>query len=127
MELELGPELVGEEKNIFPRMVRKVAPRHACGALEAFPYFKAKDLTAYKDSMVPKQEVNKFKFMVELSRFINGKAPALLQVRITLQIFKGLFTMKMIDLFNGPVHLIKLSIHSISIGFALLKLQLLLL
>jgi len=79
LELELGPELVGEEKNIFPRMVRKVAPRHACGALEAFPYFKAKDLTAYKDSMVPKQEVNKFKFMVELSRFINGKAPALLQ------------------------------------------------
>merc|ERR1712223_1923768 len=84
LELELGPELVGEEENIFkdaksPRMVRKVAPRHACGALEAFPYFKAKDLTAYKDSMVPKQEVNKFKFMVELSRFINGKAPALLQ------------------------------------------------
>ena len=90
MELELGPELVGEEENIFkdaksPRMVRKVAPRHACGALEAFPYFKAKDLTAYKDSMVPKQEVNKFKFMVELSRFINGKAPSLLQVRVDLQ------------------------------------------
>ena len=79
-------------------MVRKVAPRHACGALEAFPYFKAKDLTAYKDSMVPKQEVNKFKFMVELSRFINGKAPALLQVRITLQIPMGLFTVKMRDL-----------------------------
>ena len=97
MELELGPKLVGEEENIFPRMVRKVAPRHACGALEAFPYFKAKDLTAYKDSMVPKQEVNKFKFMVELSRFINGKAPALLQVRIISQIFMGLFPAKIIN------------------------------
>ena len=53
-----------------------------CHIMDVFPYFKATDEGEYRelDNLGRQQLKSKLVFMTELSRFLNKKAPMLLQV-----------------------------------------------
>ena len=53
-----------------------------CNVLDAFPYFKIGDVDIRVIDEKPQAQLkNQMKYMIEFSRFMNGKSPHLLQVR----------------------------------------------
>ena len=53
-----------------------------CNILDAFPYFKTGEVDIrIIDEKPQAQKKNQMKYMIEFSRFMNGKSPYLLQVR----------------------------------------------